>query len=447
MTARTGGQTGATATGPEVRPRCADAARRPKSIYHATQPYRYAVYLMNVNRTEEAETVYRALIAHGSKLDRAWAYIGIENIYQARGDIAQAQAMLRRALEVRPGFVMAYTNRAALDAQIGHAESSLAAQRKTVDILERGDAADIAASVRALDLAVAQAALTSALGDFAGQIAANRRVEAQPEFGGAVENARAGDVFAYASLHDRAAYERAYAALPPTKNPQVLLNRDANHVLGALAFGDWRPTLAARAQFVAVLKPLGRAGALADARQLRPFVAYALALSGDMDAAHGQIDGTPADCDICLRMHARIDALEKNWNGAGYWFARAVAFSPSSPFAYAEWGQMLFDKGDLDGAIAKFREAHEKGPHFADPLVGWGEALIVKNRSDLALAKFEEANKCAPNWGRLHLKWGEALMWTGDKAGAQKQFAVAASLDLTSSEKSELVAQRKKTGQ
>jgi tetratricopeptide (TPR) repeat protein len=96
-------------------------------------------------------------------------------------------------------------------------------------------------------------------------------------------------------------------------------------------------------------------------------------------------------------------------------------------------------RGDLDGAIAKFTIANQKGPHFADPLEMWGEALIARNRSDLALAKFEEANKYAPNWGRLHLKWGEALLWSGDKADAQKQFTEASHLDLTSSEKSELV--------
>ena len=61
----------------------------------------------------------------------------------------------------------------------------------------------------------------------------------------------------------------------------------------------------------------------------------------------------------------------------------------------------------------------------------WGEALILQNRSDLALTKFEEANKYAPRWGRLHLKWGEALNYVGKTGEARKQFALAASLDLT----------------
>ncbi|HEX4533240.1 MAG TPA: hypothetical protein VH000_03335, partial [Rhizomicrobium sp.] len=113
---------------------------------------------------------------------------------------------------------------------------------------------------------------------------------------------------------------------------------------------------------------------------------------------------------------------------------------PSIPFAYADWGQMLLAKGDLDGAIVKLTIANQKGPHFADPLEMWGEALMAKNRSDLALAKFEEANKYAPNWGRLHLKWGEALAYAGKKGDAAKQFAIAARLDLTSAEKSELAS-------
>jgi len=97
------------------------------------------------------------------------------------------------------------------------------------------------------------------------------------------------------------------------------------------------------------------------------------------------------------------------------------------------------DRGQPDAAIAQFTIANEKGPHFADPLEGWGEALMANNKSHLALAKFAEAEKYAPNWGRLHLKWGEALVWAGRKDDAKAQFDRAAQLDLTPSEKTQLV--------
>ena len=63
---------------------------------------------------------------------------------------------------------------------------------------------------------------------------------------------------------------------------------------------------------------------------------------------------------------------------------------------------------------------------------------MAKNQSHLALAKFAESEKYAPNWGRLHLKWGEALWFAGKQDEAKAQFARAAALDLTPSEKSEL---------
>ena len=163
--------------------------------------------------------------------------------------------------------------------------------------------------------------------------------------------------------------------------------------------------------------------------QAWPWLALAEAKTGDVNAARREIAKTPLDCYLCLRVRGQIDSLEKNWNGAAYWFARAVAAAPSISLCLCRLGRRCCSrKGDLDGAIAKFESAHAKGPHFADPLEMWGEALIAKNRSDLALAKFEEANKYAPNWGRLHLKWGEALSYLGKKDDAAKQFALARSL-------------------
>ncbi|HWA22272.1 MAG TPA: hypothetical protein VG735_07755, partial [Caulobacterales bacterium] len=55
-----------------------------EAVYRDTQPYRYAVYLNNVGRIAESEQAYQRLIATGAPVDRAWALIGIENIYANR---------------------------------------------------------------------------------------------------------------------------------------------------------------------------------------------------------------------------------------------------------------------------------------------------------------------------------------------------------------------------
>jgi tetratricopeptide (TPR) repeat protein len=223
---------------------------------------------------------------------------------------------------------------------------------------------------------------------------------------------------------------------------------DAEDASRARYFADaeadnWKEAVAdARAYDDAMTSGKTRLGQITARTNVRPLLAYALARTGDLKDAHVTIDQIPGDCAPCEVARGNIDALEKNWGGAAWWFARAIRDAPSIPFAYADWGAMLLAKGDLDGAIAKFSLANQKGPHFADPLEMWGEALIRENRSDLALVKFEEANKCAPNWGRLRLKWGEALLWTGDKVVAAKQFAIASGLDLTPQEKSELARMR-----
>jgi len=202
----------------------------------------------------------------------------------------------------------------------------------------------------------------------------------------------------------------------------------------AAANGDWK---AARDEAAAMRWFYVRGGdntsprllALAYATEIAPLLGVAQAHVGQFAQAHATIDRTPRDCVPCETARGDVDALERNWNGAAFWFARAIHDAPSLPFADNDWGTMLLRKGDLDAAMAKFASAHAKGPRFADPLELWGEALITRSGSDLAVAKFAEANRYAPNWKRLHQKWGEALSYIGRKDEAAKQLAIARSLD------------------
>src|SRR6202789_84001 len=246
------------------------------------------------------------------------------------------------------------------------------------------------------------------------------------------------EAYAVALQHDgagaRALIARAIATGDADGVPQ---QRAETIVLAGL--GDWAGVLAHAEAGLAAYKAdtdLGNTFSYGDsARELAASRAVAQARLGDFAAARATLAGTNADCYPCVIARGDVEAAAKNWNGAQYWYVEAARQAPALPLAYARWGAMLLAKGDVNGAIAKFTQASEYGPHFADPLEMWGEALMLKNRSDLALAKFLEADKYAPNWGRLHLKWGEALVWSGDKDGAKKQFATAAGLDLSRSEK------------
>jgi len=201
--------------------------------------------------------------------------------------------------------------------------------------------------------------------------------------------------------------------------------------LRASAAGDWKAALADMEAAARAAATQGPGGQNYVERWALPLRAQALAMLGRSAEAMREAEQAPLDCDLCLRMRGVAAASAGDWKSATRWFTQSETFGPSLPFADTDWGDILLRKGDLDEAIAKFKLANQKGPHFADPLEMWGEALIAKNRSDLALAKFEEADKYAPNWGRLHLKWGEALWYVGNKDEAKKQFSIASHLDLS----------------
>jgi tetratricopeptide (TPR) repeat protein len=409
-----------------------------EAIYDKTQPYRYAVYLMDHNRNAEAERVYTALSESPSVQERPWAYIGLANLVQARGDVAGALKLVDRAIAVSPGFVLGYINRADYEQNLQHSEAEYRDLLKVDSILRSGEARDINPFAADIQKRLNETQMAGAVQDLPAVLAVDKDIESRPDYSGSIENARNNDIQAYAQMHDAAAVSRLIASLPPTKNTNVEINRDAGIVVAQLLLSHWKTVLASRAPIRAEIAKFGAAGDTFLQRGLAPITAYALAMTGDFAHANALAAKFPPDCDNCLRVRGFIAAAEKNWPAALRRFARETARTPSLPMGYTDWGWALLHKGDADAAIAKFRLANEKGPHFADPLEYWGEALIRKNRSDLALAKFAEAAKDAPNWGRLHLKWGEALYWSGDKKGAQKQFAIAVHLDLTPSEKSEL---------
>ncbi len=63
---------------------------------------------------------------------------------------------------------------------------------------------------------------------------------------------------------------------------------------------------------------------------------------------------------------------------------------------------------------------------------------MAKGNFGAAAMRFKAANAYAPKWGRLHMKWGEAIAKLGLPNEAQKEFALAATLDLSAADKAEL---------
>ncbi len=450
-------------------------AKAAEAIYSDTQPVRYGGILAVQGRFAEQEALLLAHTRTGPASERAWAYTGLSGVALAQNHMAEAIRDSRAAVALSPSFGYGWYRLAVALVRAGAMQPALDAARKSLSLTRNG-------STDLLPIAVAQGEaagnvlIATATGDFEKQIAQYAATWPMIDFAAdptmqthQAETATGGGPqtpIAYQGTlavirtkqHNLAAARRVLAEkssyLAALKSDPVAARRGQNFLDGAeFSYRNAEVAVAVETKDWALVRKLvpaieadvaRRAAALLSSNninlqaQLWPDLALAEAQMGDFAAAHAQIDKTPRDCDLCLRTRAKIDGLQRNFAGANFWYAKVEAMEPSIPFADQDWGDMLLAQGNADGAIEKYAMANKNGPHFADPLEGWGEALMAKNQSHLALAKFAEAEKFAPDWGRLHLKWGEALVYVGKKDEAKKQFALAAGLDLTPSEKSEL---------
>jgi tetratricopeptide (TPR) repeat protein len=143
---------------------------------------------------------------------------------------------------------------------------------------------------------------------------------------------------------------------------------------------------------------------------LVPFYAPGLGCAAAVAQEHA---GRSAEADQSFAMAAQPDSvacqsyradvldLRGDWVAARRLYAQAVMTAPDLPFAYYSWGLALAGHGELSPAIAKLEAAHQRGPHWADPLKYWGDVLMKQGNAKEALVKYDEALKYAPNWKQL----------------------------------------------
>jgi tetratricopeptide (TPR) repeat protein len=449
LTVRLDNEPGETFSGPAAD-LDAIVQRAAEAVFRRAQTYRYAVYLEDHGRRGEAEHVLRQLSLSGSPAERAWAGNGLALSWGLKGREDDALRAGLRAHAQAPDLPNPIAGLAWLEGMRGHDEMALDYARQHLVALDHEGARAMSPELVTYERVSYRATVAELEGDYRAAISGLDAYDAAS--GTALTDNVIEAAQDTALAHDPSGARERLDALDPEQlkreKPDGVIAADAlvARAQAAMAEQDWRAASRLFEQALGLTHARAAAshGFYNDIYYRRivagPWLAYADAMQGETAKADAFLKGLPADCYICTRMRGRVAAQEGRADAASWWFARGADQAPSLPFAAADWGRTLLAKGDADGAIAKFEAAHSHAPHFADPLEGLGEALIAKNRSDLALEKFKKAAEFAPNWGRLHLKWGEALFYSGDRSGAEKQFAIARTLALAPSEKSELAS-------
>jgi tetratricopeptide (TPR) repeat protein len=103
-----------------------------------------------------------------------------------------------------------------------------------------------------------------------------------------------------------------------------------------------------------------------------------------------------------------------------------LAKNPNSWLGHCNLGLALFQKGQVDDAIAQYQKAVEIYPNYVAAHYNLGNALLQKGQLDTALAQYEKAVEIDPNDAAAHINLGNAFFQKQqlDKAVAQFQKAV-----------------------
>jgi tetratricopeptide (TPR) repeat protein len=430
VTARTGEAVGQKFEGPEsdIDTLVGHAA---EAIYAETQPYRYAVYLQSHGELDKARAAYERLAASDSKEDRAWALAGWSSLLGQQGRYRQAIDKATAAIRLNPRLHPAYAVLTYSENRISWRERELADLRAVAELERSGRIIGIVPAEADYRARLDQAMVEMRLGDgrpiLAIAVGDGTRDAGSFQTEGVPVQVQLWQIQAAVSVaqHDNTGAVRLFDRAAATGANQTSFAAAASRMLLAEAAEDWSGLARALPPLEQTLPP-----DIVD-YSLRPLEAYALARVGRLAEAEALIARSPPDCSECALRHGQIAALAGHWAEADRWFAEAARQEPSIPLAPTLWGGALLAKGDVDGAIAKLKDAHRKGPHFADPLELWGEALMTRRDYAGAIAKFAEADPYAPRWGRDHLLWGEALMLSGRYREARAQYEAANGMDLT----------------
>ena len=409
LTIRADGVRGRTFTGPESEmPRLITEAA--EYIYGRFEPQLFASYLLETQRYEDAERfIPDAYAAHpGSRgaLAYDWAIL-----LTGTGRPAEAVEKLRLALQYLPNDQAVWDT---LIANLFDVEGEEAAARAGRELVKQRDADDqqmesanylllLQDWTRTIEVAEADVAATGGEGALGGQ-----------EISLADSEGR---------RHDYAGALRHLAGAAPDA-PLTLAARRMIETYRALGSGD-------------------RAGALTAAEALDAIwqadedVAFAfyeapcfLGLAEGLSGRSAQAEAAFVRGDRYVACAAfRADVLEAQGlhAEADRQYGVAIRLAPSLPFAYYQRGVALLKRGDTARAVTRFRDAHQRGPRWADPLKGWGDALAAQGRWAEAAAKYAQAEPFAPEWRELHLAHAVALDRLGRRQDAEAQREKAAS--------------------
>ncbi len=109
-------------------------------------------------------------------------------------------------------------------------------------------------------------------------------------------------------------------------------------------------------------------------------------------------------------------------------FLKELEIDPGNADADYILGVLAQRSQDFDEGIARFSQAAKLNQNFAEAYLGWGVSLLGEKKYEEAIAPLRHAEGLTPRNPDIHNALATALARTGNKAEAEKEFAILRSL-------------------
>lgn len=359
-------------------------------IYAKSQPARWAAYLTEVGRDEEALTFCPAAVAGAEPAERpsilnSWG-LALQDTTNSTGE---ALKLFRTAVKLQPDYWNAHNNIMNALIMLGDEEGAWRAGNDLHRIAGGRPGRAPEEFFENWDL------LTWNLQAWLNALVADG--ENNSGLGTAATSAGPGIADVYARLHDPEPAELALKTKGDSNDSTVVAMTHFVHGRLAAEAGDVARAVREMEAFGAGFAPM----VASNYPGYNCWIAPAEEAAGNAAKADAVLQSAGTKFVDCYRFRADILDHRGDWPGAQKAYADAVALAPELPAAYYSWGVALAKHGDLDGAVVKLKDANQRGPNWADPIKVWGDVLLKQGRTKEALAKYDAALKFAPNWRQL----------------------------------------------
>jgi tetratricopeptide (TPR) repeat protein len=360
-------------------------------VYSKSQPARWASYLTNDERYEEAIAFCRTAVASADPAERPGVLNSWANALQsAGGSNHEALVLYRAAVKLQSDYWVAHSN--VMNALMVDGDEE-GARRAGEEMRKAAGGRPGRAPER---FYINWDYLTWNLKAWLDATVADAEANAGVGTQASVAGPNIADI--HARLHDP---EAAELALKTTQDDphDPTIGAMTHFVRGRLA-AEAGDAASAAAEMEAYGKAYADPAVSSNNPGYNCWIAPAEEAAGHPDKADALLKtaGTFVDC---YRFRADILNGRGDWVGAQKAYAETVALAPDLPAAYYSWGVALAKHGDLAAAEAKLKDANQRGPHWADPLKAWGDLFVKQGKTKEAIAKYDEALKYAPNWKQL----------------------------------------------